>query len=83
MSELHQDCRFLDYDEGRYAGSGCILMKEPGGYWWWKRPEHYPGAPVAVQFCQRYGRINQRVIAGDRDLSPVLSHRRAICHESR
>lgn len=60
MSELHQDCRFLDYDEGRYAGSGCILMKEPGGYWWWKRPEHYPGAPVAAQFCQRYGRINQK-----------------------
>ena len=59
MSEGHQGCRFLDY-ENKYAGSGCTLMKGDDVLWWWKRPEHYPGAPVAVQFCQKYGRINQK-----------------------
>lgn len=59
MIEKHQGCRFLDYDEAKFTGSGCELIKGEDGLWWWKRPEHYPGAPTIVQFCQKRGRINQ------------------------
>lgn len=49
-------CKFLDYRRSQYPT--CSLEQCADGTLFWLREAPYPGAPTAVQFCKKRGRLN-------------------------
>jgi len=62
-------CKYLDYDEAKYPT--CSLEQCASGERFWLRPSPYEGAPTAVQFCKKRGRMNQMLACTRKD--------RAVC----
>ena len=53
----HIGCKHLDYET---KFNNCELIEDSEGYKWWvRKAAPYAGAPTHVQFCKKFGRINQ------------------------
>jgi len=51
-------CKHLDYDESEYDAELRNCEPDFPQVKYWYRRSNYEGAPVNVQFCKKYGRIN-------------------------